>query len=210
MRRNQGLVVLAAVAAISLGLAAWLLIAAPATEVQVVCKDAGAVTSYDLTATFTDRNDGFEIVHEVEGKMNRTTINGGPSGIGVDVYDGDITVYSKVPGATTYEKITKERFSEIRDISSLGFPYGSEHMCPDLDALGAKYEDTDEIGKRYRIDAEKDWEVFVLWIDDDGWLLRAEREELGIKVTVSGIGEKNEIAIPEPPYGKPGMPQGGS
>ncbi len=84
------------------------------------------------------------------------------------------------------------------------FPFGSQYLCPDMDALDAKYEDTDEIGKRYRIDAEKHWDDYVLWTDDDGWRLRTEQEELGIKVTISGIGETNEIVIPDPPYGKPG------
>ncbi len=199
MHKTQGMIVLASVAAISFGVAAWLLVASPATEAPVGCEDTEPISSYDLTVTFTNTDSAVEAVYEVEGKVNRTTISG-PDGIFIQVYDGEDTVYGKEPGYTLYEKITSSRFGEIQDVSAQEFPYGAESLCPDIDALGAKYEDTDEVGKRYRIDAEKYWDEFLLWTDEDGWLLRVEYAEMDIKLTFSGIGETNEIVIPDPPY----------
>lgn len=188
----------------------WLTVGESRVSAEGDCADADEVDSYDLTihwdepkesSNFTDSNSKSFV--RIQGKMNHihsTWTEGGRELSSDEIYDGDTTVYRRQHWATTYEQDKSDRYPDIRDMSEEPFPYGRKHLCPDVEELGAEYLETDEIGKKYRIDAEKVQDSMTFWIDDDGWLLRADEDGLGSHITISGIGEHNSITIPAPPY----------
>ena len=203
-----GFVVLAGV--LSVGVWAWVFLGDSRVLAEGDCTNADPVGSYDLTIHYdnlktkdTYADTDTKIVIRVQGKMNHVYVTWIEDGVELssdEIYDGDSTVYRRQEWATTYEQEKSDRYPSIRDVSADPFPYGKRYLCPDIEALGAEYQDTDETGKRYRIEGAKAWESFTFWTNDDGWLLRSEKDEQGSHIIISGIGEHNSIDIPPPPY----------
>ena len=117
------------------------------------------------------------------------------------IYDGDTTIYTRIHPSHLFE-VTDEDDSvnwEAQVVMDSGFPLGVEYLCPDVEALGAKYVEEDDIGSKYVIQTDSEFSTHTLWLNDNGWLLRTEGYA-GLITTFSGIGEHNEIEIPPPPY----------
>ena len=182
---------------------AWVLLGSPAlTEAQATCTDSEPVESYDLTHYVYDKGGEIKTVIRVNGKMLHKTSSVEFQGRlvgGEYIFDGVDTVYIRHFPLEQFER-EKPEDPDSYDISEDSFPYGGEYLCPDLEALGAKYENTDSVGKRYVIDAEKEWDKHTLWVDDDGWLLRVDKYDGDHSYLFTGRGENNEIEIPQPPY----------
>ena len=185
---------------------AWAFLGAPGlTEAQAKCEGSEPPQSYDvLFVTTVKKEDGEqEIKNEIRinGNMSHTLWSMEVQGTlmqGEDIYDGSATVYSRIPNTEAFH-LRHPESTVIHDVGSQAFPQGRDHLCVDLDGMEADFVETDDIGKKYTIKETRGFET--LWVNDDGWLVQAEDQEKVFSgttvVTISGIGEKNEIAIPD-------------
>ena len=159
------------------------------TEAQADCENAPPVTSYVRTKYWTDWEGDFRERWRISGKMHHYSNSEGSDEWATEqVYDGAGTWYSRNSPTSKWD-ITKleHQGSEI----DRPFPDGAAGLCPAPGALGAEYEDTDEIGKRYRVESG-----LTYWTDESGWLLRADRDSPGTKTIISERGKAIEITIP--------------
>ena len=193
---NKALRVIGPLAAIAIVGAVVLLLWAGSpsfTEAQADCESAPPVTSYVRTTYWTGWEGDFRERHRISGKMHHySNSEGGVEWAIETIHDGAGTWYTRSSPTAKWDK--REIGYRGSEIDS-PFPHGAAGLCPDLEALGAEYADTDEIGKRYRIEDKDEWKAMTFWTDESGWLLRAD-VDAGTKIIISERGKAIEITIP--------------
>ncbi len=195
--------------AITIGLAAlvWLWVGYPSlTEAQSVCESEDPVQDYDVQIVTRGKDlPEIKVASRVSGRKSHTTTEqDGVVSLEV-IYDGSNLVFMRYGGAERFDKQEVEDASNF-DVGAQDFPMGGASLCPDVEALGAEYIETDTIGKKYQFKGVEEKDTHALWIDDDGWLIQVESyhgllsEGFSMLTTISGRGEENRITTPAPPY----------
>ncbi len=116
------------------------------------------------------------------------------------IYDGKGTEYGRTSDSEVWYPLS------VGADHALPFPYSADSLCPDLADTTFEGDVTLEgvPARRYSVNTpDGDW---IAWIDEDGWLIQAEQiegwatgssgEPHTNRATFSGIGEPNDIIIP--------------
>ena len=195
------------IAAIVIGVAGWVVyerIAGTVTAGTKPCHDMADVTDFDVLVYMDAGTSRLKMAFEVSDKVYRVVVTQDIDGTKTDeraesIFDGDETSYTRIGSG--------EWTSKKGNVMERLLPTSMEDsLCLDLE--GAEHEgketldnkETDKYAYVDDADGKRDWD---LWVDSDGWVVRAESlhfkdtdGEVTVVYVFSELDKENTITIP--------------